>query len=253
MTQYGLAAAWGLLVAASLVAGAMAAAWVRLPGRFAALVTAFGGGLLLAAVALELVPEADAQAGRSWTAIGLLIGAVAYVGADAWISRDRGTSEMRRFGRAAAAGMRMPAHSAEAARGEAIAAGIVVDGIPESLALGLMAAEGGSGFALLVAVVVGNVSESYGAAQPIIVGHGRSFAVRLLTGIGLALGASTVVGAAAGASAPAVVIGTAQAVAAGAVLAVVSISIFPYAFEEASRRVAVVATLGFVLGYVLSA
>jgi hypothetical protein len=52
------------------------------------------------------------------------------------------------------------------ARGEAIVAGIVVDGIPESLALGLTVAAGQPGFALLAAVVVGNLTEAYGAAQP---------------------------------------------------------------------------------------
>jgi zinc transporter ZupT len=48
------------------------------------------------------------------------------------------------------------------------------------------------------------------------------------------------------------VVGTAQAVAAGAVLAVVSVAIVPHAFEEVSRLVAGVTMLGFLVGYVLS-
>jgi zinc transporter, ZIP family len=160
---------------------------------------------------------------------------------------------MRRAGHAAASGrkMRMP-HSAEAARGEAIAAGIVVDGVPESLALGLMAADRGSGLALLVAVVVGNLTESYGAAQPIVAGgHTRRFAMVLLSVIGVLLGLVTVLGGTLLAAAPDTPVGTAQAVAGGAVLAVLSISILPYAFDEASRRVALVTALGFTVGYLL--
>lgn len=267
MGDVGAAATWGVLVAASLALGAVAAARLRLPERVAALVTATGGGILLAAVALELVPEADHQAGTAWTTAGLLVGAALYVALDALLARDEQTMMMRRSGHAAASGkaMTMPpmpppsatpakAHSAEAARGESIAAGIVADGIPESIALGLMAAEGGTGLALLVAVVVGNLTESYGAAQPIIAGgHGRRFALVLLSVIGIVLGLATVLGGTVGTAAGATFVGTAQAVAAGAILAVLSISILPYAFDEASRMVALASALGFAVGYLLSA
>ena len=47
-------------------------------------------------------------------------------------------------------------------------------------------------------------------------------------------------------------IGTAQAVAAGAVLAVITIAIVPHAFDEVSRLVASATVLGFITGYLLS-
>lgn len=254
MGDAAAAATWGVLVAASLAVGAVAAARLRLPERVAALVTATGGGILLAAVALELVPEADSRAGTAWTSAGLLAGAGLYVALDALLAQDDQTRMMRRSGHAAASGKSMPVpHSAEAARGESIAAGIVADGIPESIALGLMAAEGGTGLALLVAVVVGNITESYGAAQPIIAGgHGRRFALVLLSVIGVVLGLATVLGGTVGTAAGATFVGAAQAVAAGAILSVLSISILPYAFDEASRTAALAASLGFTLGYLLS-
>ena len=104
---------------------------------------------------------------------------------------------MRRSGQAAAAGqpMTMSVDHAEAARGESIAAGLFVDGVPESIALGLTVAEGEIGLALLVGIVVGNVVEAYGAAQPIITGgHAKRFAVVLLGGIGLALAGAAILG-----------------------------------------------------------
>jgi ZIP family zinc transporter len=253
MGDAGTASLWGALVLASLVVGAVAAARLRLPERIAATITAFGGGTLFSAVAFDLVPEADQLAGRVWTAAGLLGGAAVYVAADAWLTRDSAHSVMRRAGHAAASGrpMRMP-HSPEAARGEAIAAGIVVDGVPESLALGLMAADGHAGLALLVAVVVGNLTEAYGAAQPIVAGgHSRCFALSLLSGIGLVLGVVTLLGGTVLGSAPDTFVGAAQAVAGGAVLAVLSISIVPYAFDEARRSVALATALGFTVGYLL--
>jgi zinc transporter, ZIP family len=245
----------GSLVAISLVAGAVVGASLHVTPRLSALVASFGGGILFAAVALELVPEADESAGTAWTVVGLLAGAALYVAADGWLTRDKHTEAVRRSGHAAAAGqeMKMPPPNADASRGEAIAAGIVVDGIPESFALGLIVASGEPGIALLVAVVVGNVTEAYGAAQPILAGgKTRRFAIGLLTGIGVVLAAATVFGATVGDDAPLLIGGTAQALAAGAVIAVLSISIVPYAFEDANRAVALATTLGFTAGYVLS-
>lgn len=246
---------WGTLVGASLLAGALVAVALRLPERVAAVVTSFGGGLLVAASAFELVPEADELAGAVLTALGLLAGTLVYVGADAWLTRDEGMKVMRRSGQAAATGraMTMSIDHAEAARGEAIAAGLFVDGVPESIALGLTVAEGEIGLALLVGIVVGNVVEAYGAAQPILVaGHSKRFAVGLLGGIGVALAGATTLGGTVLADATGAVVGTAQAVAAGAVLAVVCISIVPHAFDEVSSRVATATVLGFIAGYLLS-
>jgi zinc transporter, ZIP family len=255
VSNLGASIGWGLVVGASLLFGALAAAGLRLPARAAATLTAFGGGILFAAIALELVPDADSEAGAGLTAFGLVAGTLVYVGADGWLNRDEGMKAMRRSGHAAAAGrpMTMPLDRAEVSRGESIAAGLFVDGVPESIALGLTIAEGQIGIALLVGIVVGNLVEAYGAAQPIVVG-GRSkrFAVGLLAAIGLALALATVLGGTILADARPELIGTAQAVAAGAVLAVVSIAIIPHAFSEVSGLVASATVLGFIGGYLLS-
>jgi zinc transporter, ZIP family len=246
---------WGILVGGSLLAGAVVAVVIRLPERIAAVVTSFGGGLLIAAVAFELVPEADEGAGPAVTALGLLTGTLVYVGADAWLTRDETMKVMRRSGQAAAAGraVTMPVDHAEAARGEAIAAGLFIDGVPESIALGLTIAEGAIGLALLIGIVVGNVVEAYGAAQPIVAGgHAKRFAIGVLGGIGVALAGATMLGGTVLADASSKLVGAAQAVAAGAVLAVVSVSIVPHAFAEVSSRVATATVLGFAAGYLLS-
>lgn len=47
-------------------------------------------------------------------------------------------------------------------------------------------------------------------------------------------------------------VGTAQAIAAGAVLAVISIAVIPHAFAKVSTTVAIATALGFVVSYVLS-
>lgn len=250
----GASVALGLAVAASLLVGALVAARITLPGRMAAAITAFGGGVLLAAVAFELVPKASEQAGLWVTSIGMLTGTIVFVGADAWLSRDESTKTMRRSRHAAAAGRpMMPLDRAEAARGESIAAGIFVDGVPESIAVGLTLADGNLGVALLVGVLVGNLVEAYGAVRPIIAsGYSKRFAVGLISAIALALASAAVMGGTLLADASPALVGGAQAVAAGAVLAVLSISIIPYAFAEVDRLVAFAVATGFVGGYLLS-
>jgi ZIP family zinc transporter len=255
MSNLAASAGWGAVIAASLVFGGLVAAAVSLPERVAATITAFGGGTLLSAIALELVPEADAEAGAALTAFGLMGGTVLYVGIDAWLNRNEEMKLARRSMHAAASGraMGMSPNQAEATRGESIAAGLFVDGVPESIAVGLTIAEGEVGVALLAGVLIGNVVESYGAAQPIVIGgRTRRFAVTLLTAIGLALALATVIGGTVLADASPELIGTAQAVAAGAVLAVVSIAVIPHAFEEVSGLVAMATMTGFIVGYLLS-
>jgi ZIP family zinc transporter len=255
MSAFAESALWGGAVGTSLVAGALVAVRLRLPERAAAVATTFGGGLLLAALAFELVPEADERAGPWWTSAGFVVGTLVYLLADAWLTRDPTGGAMRRSAHAAASGrpMTMTHDQAEAARGESVAAGLFVDGVPESVALGLTIAEGSVGVALLAGVLVGNVVEAYGAAQPISMG-GRSgrFAVGLLGAIGVTLAAATVLGGTALADIDEAAVGFLQALAAGAVLAVVLVSIIPHAFAEVSRWVAAAAAAGFVLGYALS-
>ena len=256
VANVGPSIGWGLVVALSLLAGALAAARLSLPERVAAGLTAFGGGVLLAAVALELVPEADAEAGTALTVIGLAAGTLVYVGADAWLSREESSRQMRRAMHASTAGQTDAAGrmmQSESARGLSIAAGLFIDGVPESLALGLTVAEGELGVALLAGILIGNLVESYGAARPIIAGgHSPGFAIRVLGGIGLALALATALGGTVAADASPGFVGTAQAVAAGAVLAVITIAVIPHAFDEVSRLAATATVAGFVLGYLLS-
>ena len=251
----GPALGWGLAIGGTLVVGGLVAGAVRLPEKVAAWVTAFGGGILLSAIAFELVPDADAGAGEALTAAGLIGGTLLYVGIDRWLNSDRERKMTRRSMHAAAAGrpMQMEAiDGKEVARGESIAAGLFVDGVPESIALGLTIAESELGIALLAGILVGNLVEAYGAAQPMIAG-GRSprFAVALLGAIGLSLAVATVLGATVLADASPELIGTIQAVAGGAVLAVVSIAVIPHAFAQVSAAVAIATVAGFAGGYLL--
>jgi zinc transporter, ZIP family len=188
------------------------------------------------------------------TAVGLLAGTLIYVGADTWLSRNEEMKAMRRSIHAAAAGrpLERSQGTVELARGETIAAGLVVDSVPESIALGLTVAEDEVVSPFSPGSSSGTSSGVW-RAQPIIAG-GRSkrFTLVFLAGIGATLAVATVLGGALLSEASDSLVGSAEAIAAGAVLAVISISIVPYAFSEVSSLVATATVLGFVGGYLLS-
>ena len=242
---------WGIPVAGALVLGTALAAFIKLPQEVPAAVTALGGGILLAAVGLEVVPEAEKLTDAWLVVVGLLVGALVFVAADWALTREERRRDFRRSMHAAAAG-RLEEGQGGTARGLSIALGIFIDGVPETAALGLTIAQGEIGLALLAGIVVSNLTESYGASA-FMIGGGRSkwFALAIFGGIAVALLLALVVGSSVLSATSDHVAGFAQALAAGAVIATVSISILPNAFLEVSRFAALATVVGFVLGYLL--
>ena len=88
---------WGLGGGAALLVGALVAWKVRVPQPVVALVMAFGAGVLISALAFELVEEATESGGLLPAAGGFLAGAVTYVAANAALAR-RGARHRKRSG-----------------------------------------------------------------------------------------------------------------------------------------------------------
>lgn len=247
------ALAWGAAVGGSLLLGTLLAAWREVAEQLAAAVTAFAGGALIAAVGLEIVPDADDRAGAVLTALGLGVGALAFVVADWALTREERVREFRRSMHAAAAGRLEPSAQGEAQRGYSIALGIFIDGVPETAALGITIAERNIGLALLAGIIISNLTEAYGASVFIIQGgRARLLPLGIFAGIAAALVIALVLGATLLSSVGDSLIGFASATAGGAVLATVSISIIPHAYLEVSRFVAIAGALGFVVGFLLA-
>ena len=76
------AGGWGLVGGLALVLGAAVAWFVDVPRRVVAGIMAFGAGVLVSALAFELVDEAERTGGLGPTVAGFLGGAVVYVAAN---------------------------------------------------------------------------------------------------------------------------------------------------------------------------
>lgn len=90
MTAWLAAGGWGLLGGAALVLGAAVAWFLPVPTRVVATVMAFGSGVLISALAIDLAQEAADTGGLVATVGGFLGGTAVYVAANALLARARG-------------------------------------------------------------------------------------------------------------------------------------------------------------------
>jgi ZIP family zinc transporter len=234
--------AWGLLAASSLVIGAVFALAFRIRTNAIGLIMGFGAGVLISAVAFDLVEEAVGMTTDDWTVIaGLLVGCGVFFGGD-WLIDRAGGADRKDSGGAQQEGSPL-----------AIVLGTVLDGIPESMVIGLTIYEGGEvGAAYLTAVFISNLPESISSTAGLAgSGWARSRIVWMWTAIALVSGVASSAGYGLFQSAPSGVVAFVLAFAAGAILTMLADTMMPEAYEDAGRLVGIAATLGFCVAFTI--
>ena len=229
---------WALLGASSLLLGALVAFAVPIPRKVLGFILAFGAGVLISAVAYELVEEAVTTAADSYAvAIGFPLGALVFFLGDVAI-------DLRLKGSSGAGG------------GLGIVLGAVLDGIPESVVIGasLLTGETAS-VAVIVAVFLSNIPESISASSDLLRGGWSRWKVLLLWVIVVA--ASTLaagLGYVALEGASGSWISAIQAFAAGAILTMLADEMIPEAYEytEHNKTVGLALAFGFALSAAFS-
>jgi ZIP family zinc transporter len=236
------AALWGFVGGVALLVGAgIGLVWQgRL--RLIGLVMAFGSGVLISAVAFELTSEAFERGGGLQVTLGLAAGALAFFGGD-WVLDHTGGQHRKRSGGQQAAG----------AAG-AIVLGSLLDGIPESVAIGVSLLEGGTvGVAVVAAVFLSNVPESLSAATGLRkAGHSPRWILGLWLAVALASAAAAALGFLVLGGAPPQTVAVVQAFAAGAILTMLADTMMPEAFEHGGTSVGLLTCLGFTAAFLLS-
>jgi zinc transporter, ZIP family len=238
------ALAWGLVASASLLIGALIALRFRVSAIVLGLVMAFGAGVLISAVAFELVEEAFLTSNLlSDVALGLFAGCAAFSIGDALIDRFGG-QDRKRMGGEQAAGSPL-----------AIVLGIVLDGIPESAVIGLTLLEGGAvSVAMLAAVFLSNLPEAVAATTGLgAAGWKRARILELWCGVVLISGLAALAGYALFDDASPSAIAFVLAFAGGAILTMLADTMMPEAFEHGGKLVGVFTTFGFATAFAISA
>ena len=243
------AALWGLLGGSALVLGAAIAYFVSLPQRLVAAIMAIGSGVLISAVAFDLMDEAYRQSGFGATALGFLAGAVVFTAANILLAR-RGAKHRKRSG---SHPHESQPHASEGT-GLAIAAGALIDGIPESVAIGVSLFGGARvSLATVAAVFLSNVPEGLSSAAGMRkAGRSPAYIFGIWSSIALAAGIAALLGnvALAGAS-PMLIAGT-IAFAAGGILAMLVDTMIPEAFAATHEYAGLITVLGFLAAFLLS-
>ncbi|WP_329791753.1 ZIP family zinc transporter [Lentzea sp. DG1S-22] len=245
MPQWVEAGVWGLAGGGALVLGALVAWFVRVPRDVVAVVMAFGAGVLMAAAAFELMDEAEQTGGLLATSAGFLGGAVAYVLANAVLAR-RGARHRKRSSN-------QPTESEQEGSGSAIAVGALLDGVPESVVLGVsLLGGGGVGVAMLAAVVISNVPEGLSSVAGMKrAGRGAGYVFGVWGAIAVASGVSAALGNVLLDGASPQLIAVITAVAAGAILAMIADTMIPEAYERARLYTGLCTTAGFLTAFVV--
>jgi ZIP family zinc transporter len=228
----------GLLIGALSALPLILGAWIALKrspsNRVVGLISAFGAGALISAVAFELVLEASGKKSPAILATALAVGAIVYF---------LGSRYLDRRNQAGSAG----------SRGLALLMGATLDGIPESLILGIsIAAGGGLSLPFLVAVVVSNLPE--GMASAAVLGKDPNYPARRILGMWLVVVCISAVAAGLGAFLGTLVTMTgavAQAFAAGALLTMITDDLIPEARELAGLEAGLAAVIGFAVAFAL--
>jgi ZIP family zinc transporter len=238
---------WGLFSGAALVIGAAIGYFVRVPGNVVAGVMAFGSGVLISALSFELMEEAFKEAGLTAAITGFVLGGLIYSVANhllaAWGARHRKRS-----------GFQQPSEEGQSGSGIAIAVGALIDGIPESIAIGLSILHGGMvSVATVAAIFLSNFPEGLSSSAGMRKsGRSATYVFGVWTAIAVACGLASLAGYAVfGAFSPFIVAMT-TAVAAGGMLVMIVDTMIPEAFSEVHHWARRFVALGFLASFMLT-
>ena len=240
----GAAFGWGLLSASSLVIGALVALRFSIPLRVIGLIMGFGAGVLISAVAFDLVEEAAGKStGHGALVAGLFSGCLVFFGGDRLIDHLGGGDR------------KDPTGGEEEGGGSplSIVLGTVLDGIPESMVIGLTIFEGGAvGAAYLAAVFISNLPESISSTSGLVTsGWVKSRILWMWIGITLVSALASLAGYGLFQDSSPGVVAFVLTFAAGAILTMLANTMMPEAFEHGGKWVGIMVTLGFAVAFTI--
>ncbi len=219
--------ALGTLAQSSLLLAGLFAVWVTVPTRIVGILAGFGAGAMISAIAFDLIPQSQQHIAAWDTVLWMFIGAAIFLLGDRLVDKRFGVS-----GVGGALG---------------IVVGSIVDGVPESLIFGIQIGTGVAiSLSFLGAVFVSNIPQALAPSADLVKGGWKIGRLALLwAAIVLACGVASALGYLASVWLPDAYGDRMAALAAGGLLAMLTNSLVPFAYERGKEWAGVATVAGF--------
>ena len=235
---------YGLIAGFSLFFGALVGVAFKLKQKTVACFMAFGSGVLICALTFGLMEQAFDHGGFDAVILGFLGGGLAFIIGDYFIHRLGGRKHKSRH----------LINNENETTGPAITLGAILDGVPETIALGIAVFSGrGTGLLMLVAIVLSNLPEGMSSITGL---RREGFSKRKIYWMWIIVAAVlTIIAVLSFAFLHDInlnTIGILEAFAAGAILAMLADTMMPEAYEEGGFLIGILTVIGFLVAFILS-
>ena len=236
--------AYASLTGLSLILGVIIGTALKISQKFIAAIMAFGSGVLICALTFGLMEEAFKNGGFDAVIIGFLSGGLVFVSGDVLIHRIGGRNHRRKSHH----------RSARETNGKAIVLGSLLDGVPESIALGVaLLSQRGIGVLMLVAIFLSNLPESLSSIDDLRrEGLSRRRIYLSWSIVSALIVASVLLSYLFLEKLDLNTLGIIESFASGAILAMLADSMMPEAYEEGGFLIGLLTMLGFLTAFILS-
>jgi len=228
----------------SLILGVIIGTTLKISQKVIAAIMAFGSGVLICALTFGLMQEAFKHGGFDAIIIGFLLGGLVFISGDFLIHRIGGRNHKRK------------AHfkSTRETNGKAIVLGSLLDGVPESIALGVaLLSKNGIGLLMLVAIFLSNLPESLSSIDDLQKeGFSKQRIYLSWSIVSLCVASSVVLSFLFLEKLDLNALGIIESFASGAILAMLADSMMPEAYEEGGFMIGFLTMLGFLTAFILS-
>jgi ZIP family zinc transporter len=228
----------------SLLLGTILASKFNFKQKTVAGIMAFGSGTLICALTFGLMEEAFKHGGFDAIILGFLLGGITFIAGDFWIHQYGGRKHKRK--------KLFPAK--KETTGEIIVLGAILDGVPESVALGIsLLNPQGIGLLMMSAIFLSNLPESITSTIGLKregFSKRRIFLTWLI--VSLTVTFVTILSYLFLEKLNPNALGVIESFAAGAILAMLADSMMPEAYEEGGLSTGILTLIGFLAAFILS-